>query len=177
LPKAGEIRVRLTTAEAAAAAEWLLGRFLERGWWGRRPPDEDDQKRATKLGQQLLKIGTRKRSVSAFTVCVDRELASWFGALDVVISVEGIVLAAGAPHLLRRAMRRFRAASGTGRGRPRLPLSAVEERETGAVRHLDPRQRKRMARRARHERTVAEWHARGRSIAGSAGSDDPYPKM
>jgi hypothetical protein len=125
----------------------------------------------------LHKIGTRKRSAFAFTACIDRELAGWFGALDIVFAVNGVVLAPAVPHRVRRAMRRFRAAAKSGPGRPKLSLPAVEERETGAVRHLDPRQRKRMARRARHERAVAEWHARGRTIAGSAGTDDPYPKM
>lgn len=177
MPKAGEIRVRLTVAQAAGSAEWLLGSFIERGWWGRRRPGQDDQDRAAQLGRQLLKIATRKRSVSVFTAYVDRELARWFGALDVVIVFRGAILGGSAPHSVRQAMNRFRAAAETGPGRPRLSLPAVEERETGAVRHLDPRQRKRMARRARHERAVAEWHARGRSVAGSAGTDDPYPEM
>jgi hypothetical protein len=176
LPKAGEVRVRLTVAQAAASADWLLGPFLERGWGSRRP-DVDNQERATKLGRQLLKMATRKRAVFSFTACVDRELASWYGALDVAIAFGGVVFGPQAPTRVRRAMSRFKAAAGKPPGRPKLSPAAVEERETGTVRHLDPRQRKRMARRARHQRAVVEWHARGRTLAGSAGTDDPYPKM
>lgn len=175
MPKAGQVRVRLTKDQAAASGAWLLARYLE-GGNGQRLPSESDARRAQALGQQLLKMARRRRTLSEFTAYVDRALAEWFAEMSWVVIYRGVIIRGSAPSGVRDALKCFERAVTVCRGRARLWGMPVAKRATGLVRYLDLRQRKRMARRVRYERAWAEWSARRNSIAGSAGSDDPPPK-
>ena len=177
MPRVGQVRVRLTTELAALAGAWLLGPYREQGL--RNPvPDDQDRARATELGLQLQNAALRKRSVPHFTILVDRDAAWWFGGMWEVVIYRGLVFSrVYAPVRVREAMRSFLRAAKATPGRPRLTRGALEDRVTGVVRHLDTRQRKRLRQRRRRERAWDEWDARGNTIAGSAGTDDPPPKI
>lgn len=184
MPRTGEIRVALTRRMAADTADWLtnvyappppsaLGFTVAEQQW--------QVDRALCLASILRKSARRRRSSEKFVCLVDRALARWLGAKwDASAITRGILVADNpdgfirVPFNVQRAMATFRAAATVRPGRPRLSLTSLERRESGEVEHLDVRQRKRVARRARYERRVTDWHRRGNTILGS---DEPFPEM
>lgn len=184
MPRAGQVRIPLTRRMAADTADWLANVYVPPpadGIGGLTPADQELQiEQARCLASILRKSARRRRSNENFVCLVERELARWIGAKwEAVALTRGALVAdnaagfIGVPFNVQRALASFRAAAGGRPGRPRLSLAKLERRESGEVEHLDERHRKRVARRARYERRVADWHRRGNTFLGS---DEPYPE-
>jgi hypothetical protein len=175
MPRAGQVRIVLCRDDAAATSFWLLNSYASESFGG--DADAEQSAKATALGELLGKMSRRRRRAASFTTLIDRELAAWLGAkAEAVIVLSCLTRVLPVPRRVFETMVRFKEAAIGRRGRPALAAKAVEERAQGHIRHMDLRHRKRMLRRSRYERAWAAWNARGNTIAGSAGTDDPMPK-
>ena len=179
MPRAGQVRVVLSKAEAMAAANWLLTQYAP-------PPstrlmsyskEQRDAKFAIakKLGNIFLKFARRSSSIGHNRVALfERRDVAWFKEIIEALVLGGLgkgyCMAADtesgsifAGPLEMDAFSKCYAAARRARGNNRISRSDLEARVSRQI-LVEPRHQKRLARRQRHDRAIAQWRANGGTL-------------
>lgn len=148
MPRAGQVRLRISRKAALEAARWLECSFGETPQW------------ALRLASKFRKSAKRKGN-AIFTTLVDKDDARAFAACR-----DAAVITRSAPPSTIEMMKDCKGR----RGRRMLTQVERDAREQGLEPStIDERHRKRVAREARYERAVRDWLDQHGTIIGSAG--------
>lgn len=156
MPRAGKVRLLVTREGAINAANWLSAFFDPQTEWAARL-ESIFRKAARRRGRARLR----------FTLLLDRDDAREFGKRrDVAVVTRSASVA---------TIQMMESCQGR-RGRRPLSRAQRAQRASRAV-AVEERHRLRLAREARREHALDEWHREHGSILGAVGTDalDSYP--